>query len=63
MPIVQITVVQGRSTEALQRCIRNVAHTVSESLDAPLSSVRVMINQIEPELFAVGDTPKSFRPH
>lgn len=62
MPIVQITVVKGRSTEALQECARAVARTVSENLSAPLDSVRVMINQIEPELFTVGDTPKKSLP-
>lgn len=59
MPIVQITLVEGRDREALQTCIKQVAQTVADTLDAPLDSIRVHVSEVAPELFAVGTTLKS----
>ena len=59
MPIVQITLVKGRSRDAVDHCIRQVARTVAATLDAPLETVRVIANEVEPDRFAVGDTLKS----
>jgi 4-oxalocrotonate tautomerase family enzyme len=59
MPIVQISVVRGRDQESISRCVKEVARTVAETLDAPLSTVRVMVTEIEPEFFSVGATLKS----
>jgi 4-oxalocrotonate tautomerase len=59
MPIVQISVVRGRDRDAISRCVTEVARTVAETLDAPLSTVRVMVTEIEPEFFSVGATLKS----
>ena len=58
MPIIQITIVLGREREKVKDCIRQVARTVSETLDAPLHTVRVMVNEVDPNHFAVGDTLK-----
>lgn len=59
MPIVQITLVKGRDLEVVQNCIKQVAQTVADTLDAPLESIRVSVTECEPELFAVGTTLKS----
>lgn len=59
MPIVQITLVEGRDNELVEDCIKNVAKTVSESLHAPIETVRVMINELPPNRFAVGQKLKS----
>ncbi|MER5439763.1 tautomerase family protein [Streptomyces sp. NPDC002790] len=59
MPIVQITLVRGREDEKIEECVREVARTVSRTLDAPLESVRVAVQQTEPNHFAVGDRLKS----
>ncbi|MHC5557904.1 tautomerase family protein [Kocuria sp. U4B] len=59
MPIVTINMVAGRDRTAVQNCLREVAATVSRTLDAPLNSVRVMVNEINPELWTVGTTLKS----
>lgn len=59
MPIVQITLVEGRKSEVVEECIRNVARTVSESLNAPIETVRVMVNELPANRFAVGDKLKS----
>ena len=59
MPIIQITIVRGREREKVKNCIRQVARTVSETLNAPLHTVRVMVTEVDPDHFAVGDTLKS----
>lgn len=55
MPLVQITLVQGRDDETVSRCVTEVARTVAETLGAPLSTVRVYVQQIPPQHYAVGD--------
>ncbi|MFI7494442.1 tautomerase family protein [Kocuria sp. M4R2S49] len=59
MPIVTINMVAGRDRAMVQDCLREVAKTVSRTLDAPLSSVRVLVNEVDPELWTVGTTLKS----
>jgi 4-oxalocrotonate tautomerase len=59
MPIIQITLVEGRDSQAIERCIKEVAHTVSNTLGAPLNTVRVMVTELPPSRFAVGDVLKS----
>ncbi|WP_328393437.1 tautomerase family protein [Nocardia sp. NBC_00416] len=61
MPIVQITLVKGRPSDTVENCIRQVARTVADALEAPLETVRVVVNEVEPSRFAVGDTLKSDR--
>ncbi|MGP6174318.1 tautomerase family protein [Corynebacterium sp. A21] len=59
MPIIQVTLVEGREDAVVENFIREVAQTASRALDAPLSSVRVMVTTVKPNHFAVGDTLKS----
>ena len=61
MPIIHITLVEGRDNSRVERCIREVARTVSETLGAPLETVRVMVEEVAPNRFAVGDRLKSDR--
>lgn len=59
MPIVQITLVAGRDNDKVERCIKEVAQTISRTLDAPLETIRVMVTELPPSRFAVGDKLKS----
>lgn len=59
MPIIQITMVAGRDNEVVENCIRKVAETVSETLNAPIETVRVMVTELPPNRFAVGTKLKS----
>jgi 4-oxalocrotonate tautomerase len=58
MPIVQITLVEGRDEALMSECVREVARTVSRVLNVPLPSIRVFVNLTKPALFAVGDKTK-----
>lgn len=59
MPIIQVTLVEGRPEPQVERFIRRVAEVASEELDAPLATVRVMVNEVPPNRFAVGTKLKS----
>ncbi|QCU77209.1 4-oxalocrotonate tautomerase [Citricoccus sp. SGAir0253] len=59
MPIVTINLVAGRDRETVQECLRQVAETVARTLDAPLSSVRVVAQEVDPGLWCVGGVLKS----
>ena len=54
MPIVQINLVKGRPTENVEKMITAVSEAVSTSLDAPISSVRVIVNELEDHQYGVG---------
>ena len=59
MPIIQVTLVQGRDEGKVQRFIRELARVAHAELDAPMSAIRVMVNEVPPQRFAVGDVLKS----
>jgi 4-oxalocrotonate tautomerase len=53
MPFIQINILKGRTPEKKERLIREVSDLVSDVLDAPIQSVRVMINELEPEHWGI----------
>jgi 4-oxalocrotonate tautomerase len=55
MPLVQITLVQGRDEATVKRCMKAVAKTIHETLGAPLASIRVIVQQVPASQWAVGD--------
>ncbi|WP_066093567.1 tautomerase family protein [Xanthomonas massiliensis] len=59
MPIIHVTLVQGRDEDKIQRFIREVARLAADTLDAPLQTVRVMVEEVPPTRFAVGDRLRS----
>jgi 4-oxalocrotonate tautomerase len=54
MPLVQVTVRQGRSPEHIHRLIGALTDAVVTALDAPRESVRVIINEVPPTHWANG---------
>jgi 4-oxalocrotonate tautomerase len=55
MPIVEITLAQGRSPEKIRALITAVTNAVSESVDAPKANVRVVIREVPKTHWAAGD--------
>jgi 4-oxalocrotonate tautomerase len=55
MPIVQISIVEGRDDAAIKRCVKEVARTVHQTLGAPLATIRVFVHQVPAAHWAVGD--------
>ncbi|TDL65103.1 2-hydroxymuconate tautomerase [Neobacillus sp. YX16] len=53
MPFIQVNMLKGRSPEKKEQLIREVTDVVSAVLDAPVQSVRIMINELEPEHWGI----------
>lgn len=59
MPIIHINLVAGRDESAVQYCAREVARTVHRTLGAPLDSIRVLVHQLPPSQWIVGDMTRA----
>ncbi|MDO5116236.1 MAG: 2-hydroxymuconate tautomerase [Synergistaceae bacterium] len=53
MPIAVINIIEGRNLEKKRALIRSVTDAICNSLDAPVQSVRVIINEMPKENFAI----------
>jgi len=54
MPMVQINMVKGRTQEQIEGLISEVSKTVSEIADCPITSVHVVINEVEANHWGLG---------
>lgn len=59
MPIINMTLIEGRSDERKRAMYRAVTEAVHETLGAPKESVRIIVNEVPPADFAVAGEPKS----
>lgn len=57
MPIVQISMMEGRAEEKIEKMITSVSEAISTSLDAPIESVRVIVNEMRPHQYGIGGRP------
>ncbi len=55
MPIIEVTLTEGRSPEKKRRLISALTQAVVDAEVAPKEAVRVIIREIPPEHFAAGD--------
>ena len=55
LPLIEITLVEGRTPEQLRSLISTVTRAAVESVDAPLESVRVVLREVPATHFAAGD--------
>jgi len=46
MPIIHVNMMEGRPKEKVAEVIENITKTVSETLDAPVESIRVLVTEI-----------------
>lgn len=62
MPFIQINILEGRTPEKKERLIREVTDLVSDVLDAPVESIRVLIQEVQPEHWGIaGESVKKRR--
>jgi 4-oxalocrotonate tautomerase len=59
MPLIQVTMVEGRTTEQKHALIRNLSASMSETLGVPLERIRVAIYEISPDEWGIGGEPFS----
>lgn len=57
MPVVRIDIVEGRSPDKIEAMLREVASAIATTLDAPIETIRIVVNEVEPHKFAVGGQP------
>lgn len=58
MPIVDITLIEGREPEKKRRLIAAVTDAVEHSLEAPRQSIRVILREVPAAHFGAGGEPK-----
>ena len=56
MPILEIKILTGRSTDQKRALVKRLTEAVSETIDAPAERVRIHIIEMESEDFAVAGT-------
>ncbi len=58
MPIIDITILEGRSYDKKRSLIREVTDAAIRTLDARPETVRVIVREVHPSHFAVAGEPK-----
>jgi len=53
MPIVEITLIEGRSPEAKRRLVAKVTDAIVEAIEAPPEAVRIILREIPALHFGV----------
>ncbi len=56
MPIATINILEGRSDEQKENLIISVTDAISKSIDSPKENVRIIINEMQKQHFAIAGT-------
>ena len=59
MPLIQVTMVEGRTVEQKHALIRNLSESMAETLEVPLERIRVAIYEISADEWGIGGHPFS----
>lgn len=55
MPLVEVTLTEGRTAEQIRAMIREITGAVERAVAAPKDSIRVVVREIPTTHFAAGD--------
>lgn len=55
MPLIEVTMVEGRSPAQLRALISGLTRAACEAIDAPVQNVRVVVREVPPTHWAAGD--------
>ncbi|HTE54554.1 MAG TPA: 2-hydroxymuconate tautomerase [Kofleriaceae bacterium] len=58
MPLVEVTLIEGRSREVKAALMKALTDAVEAALGAPRDSIRVIVREVPAENWAVGGVPK-----
>lgn len=61
MPIVQVSILQGRDKEQIRNLIEGVTAAITTSLDVQPEQVRVLVTELPPSHWGVGGVTKEVR--
>ena len=59
MPLIQATILQGRSIEQKREFFARVTQVAAETLNVKPEQVRVVINEVPPEHWCIGGLSKA----
>jgi 4-oxalocrotonate tautomerase len=59
VPLIQVTLLEGRSAEAKGALIRQLTEATVEAIAAPRESVRVILQEVPPAHWGVGGASKA----
>lgn len=59
MPLIQVTMVEGRTREQKHALIRELTNTMSQTLDVPKERIRVAIYEVTADEWGIGGEPVS----
>ncbi len=59
MPLIQVTLIEGRSVEAKNALIRGLTDAAVEAVAAPRESIRVILQEVPAAHWGVGGVAKS----
>jgi 4-oxalocrotonate tautomerase len=59
MPLIQVTMVEGRTLEQKHALIHNLSTAMSDTLEVPLERIRVAIYEVSADEWGVGGQPFS----
>lgn len=59
MPLIQVTLIEGRSAESKTTLIRGLTAATVEATGAPRESIRVILQEVPSAHWGVGGVPKS----
>ncbi len=59
MPIIQITLIEGRTDEQKSEMYKEVTEAMHRTLGTPRENVRIMLNEIPAKHFAVAGASKT----
>jgi len=57
VPLVYINLMEGRSPEKIEKMIVAVSEAIATSLESPIDSVRIMVNEMAPHQYGVAGKP------
>jgi 4-oxalocrotonate tautomerase len=57
MPIINVNMMEGRTTEQKEALIKAVAEAVTASIGAPEANIRVLINEYPKSHWGIGTLP------
>lgn len=55
MPLVEVTLTQGRTPEQIRALIHELTGAVQRAIAAPAASIRVVVREVPPTHWAAGD--------
>lgn len=55
MPFIEVTLTEGRTPEQIRTLISALTKAASQSVDAPLASVRIVVREVPETHWAAGD--------